>query len=84
MGVGQLVRRGEIGAAADHESGCSCAERVLLPAVRGADPQTAILADGFSCRTQIEQLGGCGRRAVHLAQLLASADGPGPSDGAAA
>ncbi|MGH2859445.1 MAG: FAD-binding and (Fe-S)-binding domain-containing protein [Solirubrobacteraceae bacterium] len=62
----------------------ACAERVLLPAVRGADPQTAILADGFSCRTQIEQLGGCGRRAVHLAQLLASADGPGPPDGAAA
>ena len=30
-------------------------EQVLLPAVRAADPDTAILADGFSCRTQIAQ-----------------------------
>ena len=30
-------------------------ERVLLPAVRAADPATAIVADGFSCRTQIGQ-----------------------------
>jgi FAD/FMN-containing dehydrogenase/Fe-S oxidoreductase len=49
----------------------ACAERVLLPAVRQADPGTAILADGFSCRTQIEQLAGNGRRAIHLAELLA-------------
>ena len=48
------------------------AERVLLPEVRAAAPGTAVLADGFSCRTQISQLGG-GRRAVHLAQLLRSA-----------
>ena len=45
-------------------------ERVLLPRVRNADPDTAILADGFSCRTQIEQ-GDTGRRAIHLAELLA-------------
>jgi len=45
-------------------------ERVLLPAVRAADPATAVVADGFSCRTQIEQ--GTGRRPVHLAELLAS------------
>ncbi len=44
-------------------------ERVLLPAVRAADPATAIVADGFSCRTQISQ--GTDRRPVHLAQLLA-------------
>jgi FAD/FMN-containing dehydrogenase/Fe-S oxidoreductase len=44
-------------------------ERVLLPAVRAAAPDTAIVADGFSCRTQIAQ--GTPRRAVHLAQLLA-------------
>lgn len=50
----------------------ACAERVLLPAVRDADPGTAILADGFSCRTQIEQLAGDGRRAMHLAELLAT------------
>ena len=50
----------------------ACAERVLLPAVRDADPQTAVLADGFSCRTQVEQ-GDTGRTAVHLAELLAGA-----------
>jgi Fe-S oxidoreductase len=46
----------------------ACAEAVLLPAVRAADPSTVILADGFSCRTQIDELGG--RQAVHLAELL--------------
>ncbi len=46
-------------------------ERVLLPAVRAADPDTAVVADGFSCRTQIAH--GTQRRAVHLAQLLADA-----------
>jgi FAD/FMN-containing dehydrogenase/Fe-S oxidoreductase len=45
-------------------------ERVLLPRVREAAPDTAVLADGFSCRTQIEQ-GDTGRHAVHLAELLA-------------
>jgi FAD/FMN-containing dehydrogenase/Fe-S oxidoreductase len=45
------------------------AERGLAPAVRAADPGTIVLADGFSCRTQIEQL--TGRRAVHLAEILA-------------
>jgi FAD/FMN-containing dehydrogenase/Fe-S oxidoreductase len=44
-------------------------ERVLLPAVRAAAPDTAIVADGFSCRTQIAH--GTPRRAVHLAELLA-------------
>lgn len=47
-------------------------ERVLLPAVRRADPATVVLADGFSCRTQIEQ-GDTGRQAQHLAQVLAAA-----------
>jgi Fe-S oxidoreductase len=45
-------------------------ERVILPAVRAAPPTTAVVADGFSCRTQIEQ--GTTRRATHLAELLAS------------
>ena len=43
-------------------------ERVLLPAVRAAARDTLILADGFSCRTQIEQ--GTDRRALHLAEIL--------------
>jgi Fe-S oxidoreductase len=46
-------------------------ERVLLPAVRQASPSTHVVADGFSCREQIRQ--GAGRRALHLAELIARA-----------
>jgi Fe-S oxidoreductase len=45
------------------------AERVLLPAVRAAAPDTVIVADGFSCREQIAQ--NTDRRAVHIAEVLA-------------
>lgn len=45
-----------------------CGERVLLPAVREAGEDTLIVADGFSCKTQIEQA--TDRRALHLAQVL--------------
>lgn len=55
-----------------YEVSIACAERVLLPAVRGADLQTVLLADGFSCRTQVEQAR-VGRHGVHLAELLAAA-----------
>jgi Fe-S oxidoreductase len=44
-------------------------ERVLLPAVREAPEDKLILADGFSCREQIEQ--GSGRATLHIAELLA-------------
>jgi FAD/FMN-containing dehydrogenase/Fe-S oxidoreductase len=47
------------------------AERALLPAVREADESTLVLADGFSCREQIEQ--GSGRRTLHIAEALAQA-----------
>ncbi|MBI4543878.1 MAG: FAD-binding protein [Gemmatimonadetes bacterium] len=43
-------------------------ERVLLPAVREAAPDTLVVADGFSCREQILQA--TGRRALHLAEVL--------------
>jgi Fe-S oxidoreductase len=43
-------------------------ERVLLPAVRQAAPDTLIVADGFSCREQIFQA--TGRRAIHLAEVF--------------
>jgi FAD/FMN-containing dehydrogenase/Fe-S oxidoreductase len=53
----------------DHDRVARAAgERVLLPRVREAPDDTLVLADGFSCRTQIEQ--GSGRRALHLAELL--------------
>ncbi len=51
----------------------ACGERVLFPAVRDADQADVVLADGFSCRTQIEQGNTNGRQAVHLAELLAAA-----------
>ena len=43
-------------------------ELVLLPAVRNAEKDTIIIADGFSCRGQIEQL--TDRKGMHLAQVL--------------
>jgi Fe-S oxidoreductase len=44
-------------------------ERVLLPAVRSASPETILVTDGFSCREQIRQ--NTPRHAVHLAEVLA-------------
>jgi Fe-S oxidoreductase len=51
------------------------AETALLPAVRAARAadntgDQVVLADGFSCRTQLDQLAQV--RGTHLAQLLAS------------
>ncbi len=63
-----------------HEISMAIAEQGVLPAVRAAAPGSLLLADGFSCRTQIEQ-GDTGRRALHLAEALALAlDGPLPTD----
>jgi FAD/FMN-containing dehydrogenase/Fe-S oxidoreductase len=60
---------GSFGFDKDHYSvSVRVGERVLLPAIRGADPETVIIADGFSCREQI--LHATGRRASHLAQVL--------------
>ncbi|MFD3698611.1 FAD-binding and (Fe-S)-binding domain-containing protein [Streptomyces sp. NPDC058646] len=53
-----------------HEVSVACAEEQLLPSLRAAPRDALVQADGFSCRTQIAQLGG-GRRARHLAELLA-------------
>jgi Fe-S oxidoreductase len=43
-------------------------ERVLLPAVREEPAETLIVADGFSCREQIQQA--TGRKALHFAEVL--------------
>ena len=53
-------------------------EQGLLPRVRELDDETIVVADGFSCKTQIEQ-GGTGRRALHVAQVLKLAREHGPS-----
>ncbi|GLF97239.1 FAD-binding and (Fe-S)-binding domain-containing protein [Streptomyces yaizuensis] len=60
----------------------ACAEEQLLPSVRSAPPGAVLLADGYSCRTQLEQLGGV--RARHLAEVLADALGEGLTVGRAA
>ena len=51
-------------------------EHGVLPKVRRADLETIVVADGFSCQTQIEQL--TERGAVHLSQLLRMALDGGP------
>jgi FAD/FMN-containing dehydrogenase/Fe-S oxidoreductase len=43
-------------------------QRILLPAVRSASPDTLVIADGFSCREQIAQA--AGREALHVAEVL--------------
>jgi Fe-S oxidoreductase len=64
---------GNFGMTPEHRDvSLGCAEQALLPAVRAADPGAVVLADGFSCRTQIEDAD-TGRRAVHLAEVLNAA-----------
>ncbi len=54
-----------------YELSVNVGERVLLPAVRRAEPSTLLIADGFSCREQIAQL--TDRHALHTAEVLSFA-----------
>ena len=47
------------------------AEHGIVPKLREASPDTLVIADGFSCRSQIEQM--TDRTPVHLAEAIASA-----------
>jgi Fe-S oxidoreductase len=61
---------GAFGMDADtYEVSQNIAERALFPALREAPQDRLVLANGFSCREQIEQ--GTGRRTLHVAELLA-------------
>ena len=51
-----------------YETSLAIGELELLPAVRRADPECLIIADGFSCREQIAQC--TDRRALHLAEVI--------------
>ncbi|HEY1790399.1 MAG TPA: FAD-linked oxidase C-terminal domain-containing protein [Verrucomicrobiae bacterium] len=63
---------GSFGFESDHyEISVRCGERVLLPTIRDTDEKTLLIADGFSCREQIEQL--AHRRAMHTAEVAAKA-----------
>ncbi|MEU8757894.1 FAD-binding and (Fe-S)-binding domain-containing protein [Streptomyces sp. NPDC048659] len=71
---------GNFGFEPGHERvSAACAEDRLLPALRAAAPHTLILADGFSCRTQIAHTAP-DHPARHMAEILAEAleeRGPG-------
>ncbi len=63
---------GAFGYEAEHvDVSLAMAELSLLPAVREADRDTLIVADGTSCRHQIRD--GSGRTALHVARVLADA-----------
>jgi Fe-S oxidoreductase len=60
---------GAFGFAKEHyDLSMKLGERVILPLVRESAEETLILADGFSCREQIEQ--GSGRTTLHFAEVL--------------
>ncbi|WP_439403026.1 FAD-binding and (Fe-S)-binding domain-containing protein [Bradyrhizobium sp. DASA03068] len=61
---------GAFGYGADtYDASIEMAELSLLPAVRRADPDTLVVADGTSCRHQIRD--GTKREALHVARVLA-------------
>jgi FAD/FMN-containing dehydrogenase/Fe-S oxidoreductase len=63
---------GAFGYEAEHyDVSMKMAELSLLPKVRAAGEDTILIADGTSCRHQIED--GAARKAVHVAQVLARA-----------
>ena len=63
---------GAFGYAADtYDASMAMGELTLLPAVRKADSETIIAADGFSCRHQIHD--GTGRKARHVACIMRDA-----------
>jgi Fe-S oxidoreductase len=63
---------GSFGLKTAHEAASRrIAELALLPKLRAALPDTLVVADGFSCREQIEGL--ASRPALHFAEVLAQA-----------
>ncbi|MFI9630625.1 FAD-binding and (Fe-S)-binding domain-containing protein [Streptomyces sp. NPDC052042] len=79
LGVGRVTEAtgccgvaGNFGFEREHYSlSMAVADLALAPCLEAAEPGTPVLADGFGCRTQIDQLT-AGREpgAVHLAELL--------------
>jgi Fe-S oxidoreductase/FAD/FMN-containing dehydrogenase len=64
--------------AGHYELSMRIGEHSLLPALRRAGGETLIVADGFSCKTQVEQ-SGIGRRALHVAEVVQLALDHGPA-----
>jgi len=55
--------------ASKYDMSIAAAERALLPRIRATPEDTLVLANGFSCREQIEQC--TGRRTMHVAEAVA-------------
>jgi Fe-S oxidoreductase len=51
-----------------YDTSLACGERALFPAVRKTSLSTLVMADGFSCREQIQQ--DTSRHALHLAEVM--------------
>jgi len=64
--------------AGHHDVSIAAGEQGLLPAVRDLSDDSLVIANGFSCKTQIEQ-GDTGRRGLHVAQVMKMALDHGPS-----
>jgi FAD/FMN-containing dehydrogenase/Fe-S oxidoreductase len=68
---------GSFGFERDHyDISVKIGERRLLPAAREAGEGTLLIADGFSCKTQVKEL--TDRRPLHIAQVMAMARDHGP------
>ena len=66
---------GSFGLEAEHyDASMQMAEIALLPAMRAAPEDAPLIANGFSCRHQIEH--GSGRKARHIALLIRDALDP--------
>ena len=62
-----------------YEISVDCGDQALLPAVRDASPSTLVVANGFSCKTQIQDE--TKRCALHLGQVIRAAQqGKVPGD----
>jgi FAD/FMN-containing dehydrogenase/Fe-S oxidoreductase len=60
-----------------------CGEQAYLPAIRKAGADTLIVANGFSCQTQLADAPNVERTALHLGQVLRLARQPQPHSAAA-
>jgi FAD/FMN-containing dehydrogenase/Fe-S oxidoreductase len=71
---------GSFGLTARHyDLSVAIGERRLLPAVRAIPESTLLIADGFSCRSQVSEL--TDRRPLHTAEVVRTALGSGHESG---
>lgn len=55
--------------AGKYDLSMQCGEIGWLPAARKAEPSTLLIADGFSCKTQLQE-SGVDRQALHVAEVM--------------